>query len=105
MARRKDISTPARTDITQSSTTAVEERVVALAEQLGRVVGTVQNKSKKPITVLPIFAVATSGGKVVAAGRAIVQKIAASKKANYRILLAGDPAGAELSTYAAPTPN
>lgn len=69
------------------------------------IVGDVKNTSKRPIVALPIFAVATSGSKVVAAGRAIVQKIGASKSANYRILLAGDPAGAKLSIYAAPKPN
>ena len=45
MARRKDPATPGRPGATQSSATAVEERVVAFAEQLGRVVGTIQNKT------------------------------------------------------------
>lgn len=68
-------------------------------------VGTVQNKSKSTLAALPLYAVGLSGGKVVAAGRAIVQKIGPSGKANYRILLAGKPTGAQLSIYATPKPS
>lgn len=67
-------------------------------------VGTVTNKSKSTLSALPLYAVGVSGGKVVAAGRALVQKLAPAGKANYRILLAGKPAGSQLSIYAAPKP-
>jgi hypothetical protein len=67
-------------------------------------VGTVQNRSSSAVSSLPLYAVGLSGGKVVAAGRAIVQRLGPSGRANYRILLAGKPAGAQLSIYAAPKP-
>jgi hypothetical protein len=66
----------------------------------------VKNLSKLTQIDLPIFAVALKGGKVVAAGRAIVEKLlpAPTKKpVFYKIFFIGNPKGATLEVHVAPT--
>ncbi len=66
----------------------------------------IRNESKLTQIDLPIFAVALKGGKVVAAGRAIVEKLlpAPTKKpVFYKIFFIGNPKGATLQVHVAPT--
>lgn len=66
----------------------------------------VTNTSKLTQVDLPIFAVALKGGKVVAAGRAIIEKLlpAPTKKpVVYKIFFIGNPKGATLQVHVAPT--
>lgn len=68
--------------------------------------GEVRNESKIIQLNLPIFAVAIKGGKVVAAGRGIIEKLlpAPTKKpVTYKIFFIGDPRGAALELTTAPT--
>jgi hypothetical protein len=54
---------------------------------------------------MPIFAVALRGGRIVAAGRALVPNLPASagKPTGFRIYLVGSPAGARIELTPAPT--
>jgi hypothetical protein len=66
----------------------------------------VENLSKITQVNLPIFAVALKRGRVVAAGRAIVEKLAPAptkKPFKYKIFFIGNPKGATLKVVAAPT--
>jgi hypothetical protein len=66
--------------------------------------GSVTNKSQVDQTDLVIFAVARSGGKVVAAGRGQVKKLkVGTAPGRYNIFFIGDPRGAEVSVKAPPT--
>jgi hypothetical protein len=65
--------------------------------------GTVTNKSQIEQVGLVVFAVARSGGKVVAAGRAVVKKLKAGKPFRYQLFFIGDPKGAQLDVTAPPT--
>jgi hypothetical protein len=68
--------------------------------------GTVKNFSKIPQRNLPIYAVATRGGKVVAAGRAIVELLnpePQKKPTIFRIFFVGNPKGAQLDVHAVPS--
>lgn len=68
--------------------------------------GEVKNLSKIPQLNLPIFGVALKGGKVVAAGRAIIERLnpAPTKKpVMFKIYFIGDPKGAALKLTTAPT--
>jgi hypothetical protein len=68
--------------------------------------GTVANHSGVAQHNMPIFAVALRGGRVVAAGRALVPSLPASaggRPASFRIYLVGSPAGAQIELTAAPT--
>jgi hypothetical protein len=65
--------------------------------------GTVTNKSQIDQTSLVIFAVARSGGKIVAAGRAVVKKLKVGKPFHYQLFFIGDPKGAQLEVAAPPT--
>jgi hypothetical protein len=61
--------------------------------------GSAINRSGAAQHNLPIFAVALRGGRVVAAGRALVPSLAASgagSRASFRIYLVGSPAGARI---------
>ncbi|HWI22252.1 MAG TPA: hypothetical protein VNT22_06515 [Baekduia sp.] len=66
--------------------------------------GSLLNKSNKTLTSVPVYAVGLRAGKVVAAGRAIVQKLNAGARADFRVLLTGNPAGAHFSVYTTPKP-
>ena len=52
---------------------------------------------------LVVFVVGRRGGKVVAAGRAIVERLAPGKSARFSAFPIGDAEGAELSAAAPPT--
>ncbi len=68
--------------------------------------GTVHNLSKVPQVNLPIYAVALKRGKVVAAGRAIIDRLnpePQKKPVIFRIFFVGDPKGAELDVRAVPS--
>lgn len=68
--------------------------------------GQVQNRSKIAQKNLPIYAVATKHGKVVAAGRAIIERLdpePQKKPTIFRIYFIGNPEGAQLTVRAVPT--
>jgi hypothetical protein len=66
-------------------------------------VGTVRNRSQVEQRRLVVFAVARRGGRVVAAGRAIVNRLRAGKAARFTAFFIGDPRGARLELAAPPT--
>jgi hypothetical protein len=66
--------------------------------------GTVTNKSQVDQVQLVVFAVARSGSKVVAAGRAVVKKLKIGQKPfRYQLFFIGDPKGGQLDVTAPPT--
>ncbi len=68
--------------------------------------GSVVNRSGVALHNMPVFAVALRGGRVVAAGRALVPSLPASPSArpvNFRIYFVGSPAGAHIELTPAPT--
>jgi hypothetical protein len=67
--------------------------------------GTIVNRSKIAQRRLTIFCVARKGGKVVAAGRAIVDALPAAggKPTKFDVFFIGDPKGAKLTFSAPPT--
>lgn len=67
--------------------------------------GTVSNRSDVDQLRLTIFAVATKGDKVVAAGRAVIDRLPAKSKkpAKFNVYFTGDPRGAKLSVFAPPS--
>jgi hypothetical protein len=68
--------------------------------------GTVRNESKVAQTNLPIYAVARRGSRIVAAGRAIIERLEPepqSKPTIFRIFFVGDPKGATLDVQPVPT--
>jgi hypothetical protein len=67
--------------------------------------GVVVNHTDKLQTNLPVFAVALKGGKVVAAGRALLPKVPPGspvKKPRFRLYFVGDPRGAKIELTVAP---
>jgi hypothetical protein len=66
-------------------------------------VGRVTNVSKVEQKRLVVFCVARKGGKVVAAGRAIVDRLAPGKHKEFHVFFIGDPRDAQLSAAAPPT--
>ena len=66
---------------------------------------TVVNHSATAQGQVPVFAVAVRGGRVVAAGRAVVPALAgrAGASAAIQVFLIGNPAGAQLELTAVPT--
>jgi hypothetical protein len=66
-------------------------------------VGTVQNRSQVEQRRLVVFAVARRGERVVAAGRAIVNRLRAGKSTRFTAFFIGDPRGARLELAAPPT--
>lgn len=67
--------------------------------------GTVSNPSTVDQSRLTIYAVAFKGEKVVAAGRAVIDRLPAKTKkpAKFNVYFTGDPRGAELRVFAPPT--
>jgi hypothetical protein len=68
--------------------------------------GEIKNESKVPQVNVPIFAVGLKGGTVVAAGRAIIEKLPPAptpKPINFKIYFVGDLKGAALQLTTAPT--
>ena len=66
-------------------------------------VGFVANRSKVEQRKLVIFAVARKGGRVVAAGRAQINRVKPRKRTRYTIFFIGNPRGARISLEAPPT--
>lgn len=65
--------------------------------------GVLANRSAAPQGKVAVFGVGLSGGRVRAAGRAIVPSLAAhASGVPFQIFLVGDPAGASIQTAAAP---
>ena len=65
--------------------------------------GELVNASRVDQRDLVVYGLARNGGKVVAAGRAIVPRVKAGAKARYAIFFIGDPRGATLEVSAPPT--
>lgn len=68
--------------------------------------GEIRNESKILQTNVPVFGVALKGGKVVAAGRALIEKLppAPTKKPiTFKIFFIGNPKGAQLEFTTVPT--
>jgi hypothetical protein len=65
--------------------------------------GKLLNHSKVEQRGVTIFAVAERGGKIVAAGRAGIERLKAGKKGLFKVFWIGDPSGARVSVYAPPT--
>jgi len=67
--------------------------------------GHLVNNSEKAQSKVPVFAVAVRGGRVVAAGRAVVDALAgrAGASAPFQIFLVGDPTGAGIELTAVAT--
>jgi hypothetical protein len=67
------------------------------------VVGDVTNRSQVAQKRLVVFVVGRKAGKIVSAGRAIVDQLAPGKTTHFSAFPIGDPQGAELSASAPPT--
>jgi hypothetical protein len=68
------------------------------------VTGEVINKSQVEQIDLLIYAVATKGGKVVAAGRGLIPKLKTDGKPEfYNVYFIGDPRGADIEVFAPPS--
>lgn len=65
--------------------------------------GKITNRSDVLQRELVIFGVARKGGRVVAAGRGQIEKLAPGKDATYAIFFIGDPRGARIELAAPPT--
>lgn len=66
-------------------------------------VGAVANRSSVEQRKLVIFGVSRRGGRVVAAGRAIVNRLKAHKRARFQMFFIGDPRGGRISVSAPPS--
>jgi hypothetical protein len=66
-------------------------------------IGVVHNRSQVDQRRLVVAVVARRGGQVVAAGRAIVERLLAGRAARYHVFFIGDPRGAQLAVAAPPT--
>jgi hypothetical protein len=69
--------------------------------------GIATNRSKATLRDVAVFAVAQRGGKVVAAGRALVPKLPAGKlppkrRIHFRLFFVGEPRGARIALTVAP---
>jgi hypothetical protein len=86
---------------------ALTTKGAQLGQQAGLSVlsGEVVNQSGTAQSKVPVFAVGLRGGKVVAAGRAIVSALAGrpGATASFQIFLVGDPTGAKIELTAVPT--
>jgi hypothetical protein len=66
-------------------------------------VGRVENHSKLDQRKLVVFVVARRHGRVVAAGRGLVQRLRPGKSGAFKVFFIGDPRGARLNASAPPT--
>jgi hypothetical protein len=107
-ASPKSVSPKSASTQGASATTAagVQASVVNEGSNIGGpyLEGAVVNHTGLAQHNLPVFAVALRGGRVVAAGRALVPSLAATggSRANFRIYLVGSPAGARIELTTAP---
>jgi hypothetical protein len=65
--------------------------------------GTVVNRSSVAQQELVVFAVGTRGGRIVAAGRAVLPVAPASSSTSFQVFFIGNPKGASLQASAPPT--
>jgi hypothetical protein len=65
--------------------------------------GTLRNDSAIEQLKLMVYAVAERGGKVVAAGRAGIERLKAHASAAFKVFWIGDPKGAKVHVFAPPT--
>jgi hypothetical protein len=73
----------------------------AIAEE--SVEGTLTNSSGTAQSELVIYALARRGGRIVAAGRAVLASVAAGASTPFQAFFVGDPRGAKLELTAPPT--
>ncbi|HWX96647.1 MAG TPA: hypothetical protein VNZ01_07325 [Solirubrobacteraceae bacterium] len=66
--------------------------------------GSLVNHSARAASKVPVYAVALAGGRVVAAGRAVVSAPPRSSS-SFQIFLVGNPEGARVELTVAPTPD
>jgi hypothetical protein len=68
------------------------------------ITGTISNPSKIPQLRLTVYGVGRKGGKVVAAGRAVIDRLNPNtpKPVRFTIYFIGDPKGAKLDVFAPP---
>jgi hypothetical protein len=78
-------------------------RVTTIRDRHGRATLTVRNLSSIPQFQLPVYAVASRNGRLVAAGQALVTELDSGASARLRVPLIGNSAGATLSLQAPPT--
>jgi hypothetical protein len=77
----------------------IDVRGAHLIEDPSRGIGTsakVSNRSRVTQRSLVVFALARRGGRIVAAGRALVPELAARSSTQFQIFFVGDPRGAQL---------
>ncbi len=67
--------------------------------------GAVTNPGAKDQRRVLLTAVARKGDKIVAAGRGVVARVRAGKRARFQIFFIGDPKGADLTVTATPSPS
>ena len=65
--------------------------------------GTVENHSRVNQQDLVVYALASRGSKLVAAGRAVLPEVLAGASVQFQIYFVGDPSGTRISTSAPPT--
>jgi len=65
--------------------------------------GTIKNSSSTAQSELIVYALASDGGHVVAAGRAVLASLLPGASAPFQAFFVGDPAGAQLQLSAPPT--
>jgi hypothetical protein len=72
---------------------------------IATIAATLVNRSGKALSKVAVFGVGLRGGKVVAAGRAVVSALAGHPGASapFQIVLVGDPAGAKIQLTAVPS--
>jgi hypothetical protein len=92
---------PGPAELPQLEVTGLKAEADASGEQA--ITGDVDNRSQLEQRRLVVYVTARKGGKVVAAGRAIVERLAPGKRAHFSVFPIGDPTGAELSAAAPPT--
>jgi hypothetical protein len=78
---------------------------VSLGQQAGLPVltGTIVNRSTRPQSKVPVFAVAVRGRRIIAAGRAVAETLPPRTPTRFQIFFVGNPAGASIKVTALPT--
>lgn len=66
-------------------------------------IGTVTNASQTAQRDLVVHVAARRDGEIVAAGRAVVDRLLPGRRRGYTVFFVGDPVGAELDVFAPPT--
>ncbi|MDA0161417.1 hypothetical protein OM076_14160 [Solirubrobacter ginsenosidimutans] len=92
---------PGPAQLPQMELTGLKAEADASGEQA--ITGDVANRSQVEQRRLVVYVTGRKGDKVVAAGRAIVERLAPGKSAHFSVFPIGDPNGAELSAAAPPT--